>query len=142
MKLLQVSDMFEKQQSGFSLIELMVVVAIIGILSSIAYPSYLEYVRKARRSDAQQHLMALAQQNQQYFIDQRAYASTPSTLLATPTSVSTYYTLAINVNAGPPASFSIDAVPTTAGGQNLDACGTLTIASSGARTASSGTSCW
>lgn len=134
--------MSKKQQSGFSLVELMVVVAIVGILSSIAYPAYSDYVRKARRSDAQQHLMALAQQNQQYFMDRRQYASAASSLLDTPASVSTYYTITINVNAGPPASFSISAAPTSAGGQNQDSCGTVTIASSGAKTASGGTSCW
>jgi len=45
---------------GFTLIELMIVVAIVGIIAAIAYPSYVEYVERARRSDAQGALMGLA----------------------------------------------------------------------------------
>jgi len=49
-----------KNSSGFTLIELMIVVAIIGIIAAIAYPSYVQYVERARRSDAQGALMGLA----------------------------------------------------------------------------------
>ncbi|MGR8980546.1 MAG: type IV pilin protein [Gammaproteobacteria bacterium] len=50
---------FEKRQTGFTLLELMIVVAIVGILAAIAYPSYKEYVMKSRRSDAKAGLLAL-----------------------------------------------------------------------------------
>jgi type IV pilus assembly protein PilE len=50
----------ERRNQGFTLIELMIVVAIIGIIAAIAYPSYTEYVERARRTDAQGALMALA----------------------------------------------------------------------------------
>lgn len=49
-----------KANKGFTLIELMIVVAIVGIIAAIAYPSYTEYVERARRSDAQGALMGLA----------------------------------------------------------------------------------
>lgn len=129
-----------RRSAGFTLIELMIVVVIIGILSAVALPSYKEYVRKGRRADAQQHLMALAQANQQHFLDTRAYTATASDLMATPSTVATYYTLGITVSDGPPPGFSIRAVPQ--GDQAGDGCGTLTITQSGARSSSAGTNCW
>lgn len=129
-----------KPNRGFSLIELMIVVAVVGILAAIAYPSYTQYVLRAHRADAEQHLMSLAQLNQQRFLDARAYEDTAANLLATPTSVSSYYDIAITVDNGPPASFEITATPT--GIQTADTCGTLTITSTGARRSSSGSNCW
>ena len=49
------------QRAGFTLVELMIVVAVIGILAAVAYPSYVEYIRQARRADAQSALLELAQ---------------------------------------------------------------------------------
>lgn len=60
---------------GFTLIELMVVVAIVGILAAIAYPSYLDQVRKGRRAEAQALLMELAQRQQNFLMIRRRYAS-------------------------------------------------------------------
>lgn len=58
----------KKNTSGFTLIELMIVVAIVGILSSIAYPSYVEHVLKGRRVIAQGELLAFASAMEQYYI--------------------------------------------------------------------------
>lgn len=60
---------------GFTLIELMIAVAVIGILASIAYPSYTEYVRKARRTSAESALMEIANKQQTYLLSRREYAS-------------------------------------------------------------------
>lgn len=62
-------------QQGFTLVELIVVVLIIGVLSSIAIPSYQEYVRKARRSDAQAALMGLSQAMEIHFSQNSTYTS-------------------------------------------------------------------
>jgi len=67
-----------RRMSGFTLIELMITVAIIAILTAIAYPSYVDHVRRATRSQGQQYLMDLAQRQEQVFLDQRAYAATPA----------------------------------------------------------------
>lgn len=63
-----------KKQSGFTLIELMIVVAIVGILAGIAWPSYQEHVRSTRRADAQGALMGLAQAMERHFTQNGTYA--------------------------------------------------------------------
>ena len=63
--------------AGFTLIELMIVVAIVGILAAIAYPSYTEYVRRAARADAQGALTGLAAVMEQWFSDHNTYEGFP-----------------------------------------------------------------
>ncbi len=121
------------RKRGFTLIELMVTVAIVGILAAVAYPSYQNQMKKGRRAAAQAHLMDIAQRQQEYLLDARTYASTLAALnVTTPADVSTHYTVADPViTAGPPISFVISAVPITGKAQAGD--GTLSISSSGAK---------
>jgi len=60
---------------GFTLIELLITVAIIGILASVAYPSYTDFILRSNRSEGQRELMRLANLQEQVFIDARSYAS-------------------------------------------------------------------
>jgi type IV pilus assembly protein PilE len=62
-------------QLGFTLIELMIVVAIVAILSAIAYPSYERYVIKTKRSVAQSALLQVADRQQQFFMDNKRFAA-------------------------------------------------------------------
>ena len=64
-----------KSSKGFTLVELMIVVAVIGILSAIAYPSYTEYVLRGRRAEARTALMDLMQQQERYFTQNGRYFS-------------------------------------------------------------------
>ncbi len=66
--------MNKKNVKGFTLIELMIVVGIVGIIASIAVPSYMEYVRKGKRADAKVELLRLAQMQESYFVQNLSYA--------------------------------------------------------------------
>lgn len=125
---------------GFTLIELMVTVAIAGILAAVAYPSYVKSVQKGHRGSAQAYLLDLVQRQQQYFTDNRAYAPDVATLNdPLPSEVSPYYTVAIasGTIAAPaqttPPAFAITA--TAIGTQVSD--GNLQVDSTGAKTPSS-----
>ncbi|WP_027857400.1 type IV pilin protein [Marinobacterium jannaschii] len=64
-----------KKEQGFSLIELMIAVAILGILVSVAYPSYVDYVRDGRRTDGQAMLMEAASRMERAFYTNRTYST-------------------------------------------------------------------
>ena len=104
---------------GFTLVELMMAVAVIAILTRIAYPSYIEYVKRGHRSSAQSLMLDLANREQQYLLDNRSFlgggTSAVTTLLPSgvPAEVSAYYTMTIAATAGPPPTFEVKATPKT-----------------------------
>jgi type IV pilus assembly protein PilE len=108
--------------SGMTLIELMMVVAIIALLVAVALPSYQRYIARGIRSQGQQFLLDLAQAQEQFFLDQRAYATdlgtTPGLLnRSIPASVAQHYTLVepFNVNnAATPPTFTLVLTPNAA----------------------------
>lgn len=118
------------RSSGFTLIELMIVIAIIGILAGIAYPSYTAYVERGRRSDGQSALLDLSHRMDQYFSENKSYeGATLAQLGVKAISPEGYYTLSIgNLSNN---TFTTNATPT--GAQNGDSCGTLTINQLGQR---------
>lgn len=125
-------------QAGFTLIELMIAVAVVAILASVAYPSYTQHTRKAKRADAQALLMALAGRQQQYLLDTRTYAATIGALnLPVPANVSSSYDVSLALGAGTAPTFTLTAAPR--GGQAADKCGTLTLDHTGSKTPSG---CW
>ena len=108
-----------QRASGFTLIELMITLAVIAILTAIAYPSYQAYLQRGVRSQGQQFLMDLAQRQEQYFLDQRQYATDLGVAagqlnMQIPAEVSKYYTLeqpfAVN-NAATPPTFTHKLTP-------------------------------
>ena len=127
-----------KKDCGFTLIELMIAVAIIGILASIAYPSYLTQVRKSRRADAQAALMNIAARQQQMLLDTRSYAATVAALNITlPVSVTQNYTVTLTVGTAIVPMFTVTATPS--GSQASDTCTALSLDQSGTKLPSA---CW
>lgn len=133
---------------GFTLIELMIAVAVAAILAAVAYPAYLDQIRKSRRSAAQSAMMAVAQKEMQLFLDIRGYAAAAdaAALAGTPLrvtvgpEVSSFYGLSVAVTnvAGAAPTFVVTATPS--GNQAADKCGTMTVNHLGVKTPATG--CW
>jgi len=123
-----------KNARGFSLIELMIAVAIAGVLVAIAYPSYTNSLIKGSRAAAKSYLLEVAQKQQQFLLDNRAYGTDAEVkaLLAEPKEFTNFYTLAITQDAGPPPSFTAKATPKGSTRQKDD--GWLQIDQTGAKT--------
>ncbi|WP_221074997.1 type IV pilin protein [Agarivorans aestuarii] len=130
-----------KQVKGFTLLEVMITVAIVAILAGIAYPSYLSHVQSTKREEAKRTLVEAAQQMESYYAMHLSYASaatgTSLTIYTPSTEFNEIYTLtASNVGA---SSYTLSATPK--GSQTGDSCQTLSITHTGHTSSASG-DCW
>lgn len=137
--------MMPNKMRGITLIELMVVVAILGIIVAFGYPSYQEQVRKSRRAEGMGELLELADRMERHYADLGTYdedtAGTDMTAAAIfkTTTTDGYYTLSVDAGgAGEDAAtdnvrFTIRAIPVAGKSQAKDKCGTFIYRSNGER---------
>jgi type IV pilus assembly protein PilE len=123
---------------GFTLLELIIVVVIVGILAAVALPSYSSYLRRSARAEAQSFLTDAASRQQQFLVDRRAYAaSIPSLNVTPPTDLAAKFTFTIATADGPPPTFTLTGQ--AIGDQLNDQCPTITLDNTGNRTPAG---CW
>ena len=127
---------------GFSLIELMVVLAIIGILGAIAYPSYDAYMKKSRRADGKIGLQEMADRQERFYLQNNTYTTIAANVGGTATDEN-YYVLSID--AADVNSFTLRATAVAGGPQANDTttnhgdCTVLQLSATGAKTPAA---CW
>lgn len=120
--------MMKHQHQGFTLIELMIVVAIVGILSAIAYPSYAEYVRRGHRADARAGLLQAQQWLERAATAQGVYPTALPAALTWAGDTTKRYTIGFK---GTPTSAAFTLLATRRGGQTGDKCGDYTLTNTG-----------
>ena len=121
----------QRSQRGFTLIELMMVVAIVAILLAVALPAYQNQMIRGHRAAAKSEMLDIANRQQQFLLANRSYAATVGELNYTlPAEVAAHYTPAIALPVGAAPSYSMTF--TAIGRQASD--GPLTITSEGAKT--------
>lgn len=154
-----------KYASGFTLIEIMIVVAIIGILAALAYPSYTRYIAQTRRVTAESVLMQIASMQEKFFTNCSWYASSltgpqncgannASGVLAPPaagTDIASYYTITVGLGAGATAyadfgkGYVLTATPIGSQAGYDASCGNLVLDSNGSKSISGPgllSACW
>ena len=131
---------------GFTLIELMITVAVVGILAAVAYPSYQSYMSKSRRLDAKISLMSAAQAMERFYTENMSYASATAGTVFPTSSNEGHYTIGFADGSPAAEAFTLTATPVASGPQNGDKCGTFTLNNLGAQDVADATlsaaECW
>ena len=124
-----------KYNKGFTLVELMIVIAIIGVLGSLAYPSYVSHVKKANRADGIDSLLALSGRMEEFYMNNDTYVDAP---VANMVSSDKLYKLSVTTAT----AFAYTITATPVGGDSY--CGNLTLNSLGEKGTSAGAvaECW
>lgn len=131
----------QSRNRGFTLNELMITVAIVGVLASVVYPSYVDFVSRSNRSEGQRELLRIANLQEQFFVDNRAYTEVMTNLGLSADPFITengHYNIDAKVVNG---SFTLTATAVSSQKVNDSDCLTLTITDTGKKS-SSPEECW
>ena len=131
-----------KKNTGFTLIELMIVVAIIGVIGAIAYPSYDSYMKKSRRADAKTALTRMADRQERFYLQNDTYTTNAVNVGGTGTDDNFYV---LSIDSADVNGFALTATAVAGGPQATDNttnhgdCTVIQLASTGAKTPDA---CW
>ncbi|MCB1903305.1 MAG: type IV pilin protein [Gammaproteobacteria bacterium] len=138
----------KQKRSGFTLVELMIAIAVVAILTAIAYPMYQDQVRKSRRAAVKGSMLQISQFMERHYTENMRYSKDAggnslsmndvynADVLEDANTAEKYYNLTLTSNL---TTYTISAVPGS--GQSGDVCESLGLLSNGARTANH-TGCW
>ena len=130
-----------KKLRGFTLIEVMIAIAMVAILAAIAYPSYSQYLKTSRRTEATATLTKIANLEERYYLDNNSYGGLTDLSLTSPYNTeNSYYQITINVTS---STFTLTATAQNAQAADTE-CGSLTLdqdGTKGSSTANAAT-CW
>ena len=130
----------KRYAQGFTLIELMIAVAIIAIISAIGYPSYQDSVRKANRADAMDVMLDTAQRLERCYTSYGSYNNTNCTVPASVNSKKAHYTVAVTTA---PATYRLTATAVSAQQLKDTPCVTFVLEHTGKKTSTpAGNTCW
>lgn len=143
------------QARGFTLIEMMIVVTVIAILSAIVYPSYIRYVVRSNQQAARSMLYAVADRQEQFFLDNKSYAADLSTLGYADDTIyvgrdgqlsgadADNLTYSLEISDSSATTWTVVATPEGVQADRDTQCAELSLTSTGAREASGdGENCW
>jgi type IV pilus assembly protein PilE len=134
---------------GFTLIEVVITMAVVAILTALAIPQYSEFVARSKRTDARGQLSLAAQWMERFRAENGGVytgAVLPAEMSRSPAAGTAAYTLSASTVAA--ANWTVTAAPASGGGMTSDACGSFTLDSTGQRTAAGASSgalfdrCW
>lgn len=139
------STLHRRPASGFTLIEVMITVAIVGILAAVALPSYTSYIKRANRADARTQLLQVAQFMQRFYAANDTYVqdrgptptavidAVPGNLKQSPGDPTTTALYTLSIPTATASTFEIRMNPVSGGKMAGDECGSFTLTSVGVR---------